>query len=185
MNSTIIIFADELVSILDQDLDATEELDQLRQAIWAYRTHANPKPAPRPTKQASTRIQNSARWMYLAGQHDLDLLAEDVRVLWGVDEPEARRHAATAARHAAPEGTTPSHPIPYTQGQQYTLKKYPNLRVAQSLEDGDLLVLDTQRSLISVTGNSGPYIITRDGALQDVNYHYQTRHAMPDVPFGY
>ena len=58
--------------------------------------------APQPTEQAQRRIANSARWMYLAGQHDPDLLTRNLVELWGIEEGDARTYA-TAAISAAPK----------------------------------------------------------------------------------
>ena len=184
MKSTTVIFADELISIVDQDLDASEELDQLRKAVYAYRYAT----APQPTKQAQRRMQNSARWMYLAGQHDPDLLTRNLVELWGIDEATARQHAETAARHAAQaEGAALSHPIPYTAAQQRRLDLSPCLRVVQRLDDGDLLVLDLDpvKSELFWGNHYGPYIMTDLGFIQDVNYHHHYHHGMTDVPFEY
>lgn len=44
-----------------------------------------------------------------------------------------------------------------------------HLTLASRLEDGDVLVLDENELF-------GPYVLTRDGKVQDVYWHYQKYH---------
>ncbi len=63
-----------------------------------------------------------------------------------------------------------------TPKQQSMLAQNPHLVVAATLEDGDMLVLDNQPAANFPSGHFGPYILTKSGALQDVNYHYSQQH---------
>jgi len=55
------------------------------------------------------------------------------------------------------------------------------------LEDGDALVLDKTvpgpEGIFGVLGHFPAYVLTRDGKVQDVYYHYRVHHKV-SVPFN-
>ena len=66
--------------------------------------------------------------------------------------------------------------------QQNLLDKNPHLVVVSNLDDGDVLVLDNQSaSDVFPNWHFGPYVLTKAGYMQDVNYHYRFHHGC-DVP---
>ncbi len=72
---------------------------------------------------------------------------------------------------------------PLTPCQLGILARAVHLVVVEVLADGDLLVLDTGAANPAVfpDGHFGPFILTGDGKIQDVNYHYRHSHGV-DVP---
>jgi hypothetical protein len=72
-----------------------------------------------------------------------------------------------------------------TPQQEVLLMHNPHLVAAERLSDGDWLLLDkgSAPDRIFPNGHYGPYILTTDGKVQNVNYHYATYHGLP-VPFG-
>lgn len=72
-----------------------------------------------------------------------------------------------------------------TTYQDAVLRNNPHLQIASMLDDDDLLILDTTPDLHHPTGTHpqvfGPYILLRNGYIQDVNYHYRFYHNM-NVP---
>lgn len=70
-----------------------------------------------------------------------------------------------------------------TEAQGCTLGKNLHLVFASMLDDGDCLILDSDgpdhRSLQYLYApHYGPYVLTTDGKVQDVNYHYATHHGL-------
>jgi hypothetical protein len=55
-----------------------------------------------------------------------------------------------------------------------------HLEMVSMLEDGDMLIVDNGKPMDSTwnNGHYGPYILTREGHLQDVNYHYSKYHSV-------
>jgi hypothetical protein len=69
-----------------------------------------------------------------------------------------------------------------TGEQREIYVKNPHLVPAALLPDGDWLILDA--GPVGANGEPmGPYILTRDGKVQRVNYHYRYYHGF-DVPAG-
>lgn len=69
-----------------------------------------------------------------------------------------------------------------TDAQNHALNILQHILVLNTLPDGDMLVADKdaatdQRGV--VIHEFGPYILTRDGALQSVPYHYHHYHDRP------
>jgi hypothetical protein len=65
-----------------------------------------------------------------------------------------------------------------TPEQQQVLERNTHLRRVSTLEDGDLLIIDlgiADRSVFP-NGHFGPYVLTKEGYVQDVNFHYQMHH---------
>ena len=80
---------------------------------------------------------------------------------------------------------------PLTPEQLAILARTAHLVVVEVLADGDLLVLDTGTANPDVfpDGHFGPYVLTGNGWLQGVNYHYRHSHgvnvpAYPSRPVG-
>jgi len=71
----------------------------------------------------------------------------------------------------------------FSQAQINLLARNDHLVAVEVLTDGDLLVLDTGTANLEafLDGHFGPYILTRNGRLQGVNYHYRHGHRV-DVP---
>lgn len=59
-----------------------------------------------------------------------------------------------------------------TRHQLRVLNDNDHLVHGGQLDDGDLLVLDK-------LAGAGPYVLTRDGKVQGVDYHYHRHHAFP------
>jgi hypothetical protein len=55
-----------------------------------------------------------------------------------------------------------------------------SLQLLDELPDGDCLVQDTES--MAVRGVAFCYVLTRDGAVQNIDYHYKTAHAAPKTP---
>jgi hypothetical protein len=64
---------------------------------------------------------------------------------------------------------TPKHTLKLSQVQVGILEKNPHLIPRDILPDGDMLVSDQDQEF-------GPYILTRDGTVHDVEYHYDKYH---------
>jgi hypothetical protein len=69
---------------------------------------------------------------------------------------------------------------PLTPEQMAILARTVHLVVVEALADGDLLALDTGAANPEVfpDGHFGPFILTGDGKVQDVNYHYRYGHGV-------
>jgi len=67
-----------------------------------------------------------------------------------------------------------------TEEQRYILEQNRHLVPVERLGDGDWLVLDNvpPQSDVFPDGHFGPYILTIDGKLHDVNYHYSECHGI-------
>lgn len=73
-----------------------------------------------------------------------------------------------------------------TKPQTERLESCPHLREVSFLEDGDLLVVDVVKphdTGVFPYGHFGPYILTRTGKIQDVNFHYHVEHGV-GCPFS-
>jgi len=59
-----------------------------------------------------------------------------------------------------------------------------HLEMVSMLDDGDMLIVDTGKPMDSSwnNGHYGPYVLTTDGKLQDVNYHYAHEHSVGNIP---
>ncbi|RMF91540.1 MAG: hypothetical protein D6736_05000 [Nitrospinota bacterium] len=57
---------------------------------------------------------------------------------------------------------------------QKEMLRISHLRFLDELPDGDCLVQDTESE--AVRGVAFCYILTRDGAVQNIDYHYRTAH---------
>ena len=69
-----------------------------------------------------------------------------------------------------------------TPEQQALFGKNRHLVPVSRLDDGDWLVLDNQDPGYHwALTHFGPYVLTRDGKVQDVNYHYKVYHGY-EVP---
>lgn len=55
-----------------------------------------------------------------------------------------------------------------------------HLQLLDELPDGDCLVQDKES--MAVKGVAFCYILTRDGAVQNIDYHYKTAHAETKTP---
>lgn len=73
-----------------------------------------------------------------------------------------------------------------TAAQERLLCDNPHLIAVERLSDGDLLVVDNQPAPPNFfpTGPYGPYVLTRDGKVQDVNYHFAVYHKVPAPYLG-
>lgn len=60
-----------------------------------------------------------------------------------------------------------------TSQQVSALEGKPHLNPIEVLSDGDLLMTDNESK---PDYPLGPYILTKDGKIQDVNYHYSNYH---------
>jgi hypothetical protein len=71
-----------------------------------------------------------------------------------------------------------------TSEQKYLLDKNPHLIPVSRLDDGDWLVLDSEgpKGQPGSIDLYGPYILTLDGKVQEVNYHFAKYHDVP-VPY--
>ena len=69
-----------------------------------------------------------------------------------------------------------------TAAQKQLLDANLHLFAVARLEDGDLLVVDMQPAETFPNGHYGPYVLTKNGYLHDVNYHYGKYHAV-DCPY--
>ena len=70
-----------------------------------------------------------------------------------------------------------------TADQAELLANNPHLTPVEVLSDGDILVLDLEETNPEVFPDGfGPYILTTDGRVQGVNYHYRHSHGV--APFG-
>ena len=73
-----------------------------------------------------------------------------------------------------------------TRGQsKFLYKNKDHLKAVAELVDGDILVVDLGASCDRrgiVTSEFGPYILTKDGGLHSVPWHYHHYHGMTDVP---
>lgn len=73
----------------------------------------------------------------------------------------------------------------YTQQQQHQLHKNPHRKVLDKLIDGDLLIVFTINRPIENLDHphpeSIPYILTKDGKVQGIGYHYRYYH-LADIP---
>jgi hypothetical protein len=73
--------------------------------------------------------------------------------------------------------------ILHTDAQAELLGKNPHLVPVADLGDGDILVLDKQQPNGELEiGHFGPYVLTTEGYVQDVNMHYHIRHGMRYLP---
>ena len=63
-----------------------------------------------------------------------------------------------------------------SEAQERSLYKNSHLKPVSWLDDHDLLVVDTQEAPGEPLGHFGPYILDRDGSIQDVNYHFSKQH---------
>ena len=63
-----------------------------------------------------------------------------------------------------------------SEAQERSLYKNSHLKPVSWLDDHDLLVVDTQEAPGEPLGHFGPYILDRDGSIQDVNYHFNKHH---------
>lgn len=67
-----------------------------------------------------------------------------------------------------------------TQAQQDLLQENPQFEVLDRLTDGDLLIADQidrpTAALEHPHRQSTPYVLTRDGKVQEVGYHYRYFH---------
>ena len=63
--------------------------------------------------------------------------------------------------------------ITLTPQQINTLESCPHLDPIEVLSDGDLLVIDNESK---PDYTLGPYILTKDGKIQGVDYHYSNYH---------
>lgn len=68
-----------------------------------------------------------------------------------------------------------------TPEQLLVLGKNSHLVFASMLGDGDCLILDSggpgsQTLQYLYAPHYGPYVLTKDGKIQDVNYHFATHH---------
>jgi hypothetical protein len=75
-------------------------------------------------------------------------------------------------------------PADITVSQETLLVNNPLFVVASYLDDGDLLILDTTPtdSPVFIDGHFGPYVLTREGYVQNVHYHYRRNHGLA-VPY--
>lgn len=70
-----------------------------------------------------------------------------------------------------------------THAQANFLVLNDHLRAVSRLEDGDLLIVDLgENDRENSSGHFGPYVLTVDALLQDVNYHFKNSHGIP-CPF--
>lgn len=64
-----------------------------------------------------------------------------------------------------------------TDQQKAALATMPLMIAVDTLPDGDVLVLDREHPRPhQAIRYFGPYILTREGALHAVNWHYRTHH---------
>ena len=61
-----------------------------------------------------------------------------------------------------------------TPAQEKILKEYTHFIPVEMLSDGDILVLD--RDSDPETLCLGPYVVMKNGFIQDINYHYRLYH---------
>lgn len=71
-----------------------------------------------------------------------------------------------------------------TDYQYKFLKDNDHLAAVSFLDDGDVLVLDLVAARERPEGHFGPYVLTGEGKLQLVNYHYAVGHQLKEVPFA-
>ena len=106
--------------------------------------------------------------------------AYEVRWQWKSDLQVLGHYVSPTLRSSPP---VPEH---LTREQVNLLGANTHLLAVSTLEDGDLLVLDTSPTSPDVfpDGHFGPYVLTTEGHLQDVNYHYREHHLL-DVPHSH
>ena len=73
-----------------------------------------------------------------------------------------------------------------TYRQRAVIGSTTHLQVLEILPDGDALVADLGTAISdSFPGHFGPYILTKNGLIQDIHYHYSNFHGLNLPYFGY